>query len=145
MEDVRNRDAGAESEAASFGSTISDLIGEVGTLVRQEVDIARCEVAAAADEAKGGAVKCGMGFGVGVSAVMAWTAAAVLGLTLLLQRSMPVLPAACVSSAIVGVVLGIVAFALFRQGSKDFQPGHFVPRRAIETLKEDVRWAREQI
>src|SRR5581483_1047207 len=108
-------------------------------------DVARCELAIAADEAKSGAMKCGVGFGIGIAAVLALTAAAILGLTLLLQERLTTLGAACLSSAIVGVLLAVAGMLLIRQGSKDFQPGNFVPRQAIRTLKENMRWAREQI
>jgi hypothetical protein len=136
---------GEASNGTGFGPALSDLAGEIGTLLRQEVEMARCEIAQAAEEAKAGAMKCGMGFGMGVAACIALTAAAVLGLTLLLQQSMSTLAASCVSALIVGVVWALVAWLFIHQGSKDFSPGHFVPRRALESLKEDMRWARTRI
>lgn len=130
---------------SGYGAAVSDLAGEIGTMLRQEAEMARCELAVAADEAKGAAVKCGIGFGMGLAATITLTAAAVLGLTLLLERSMSTLAAACVSAAIVGAVAGLAGYLFIRQGGKDFSPGHFVPRRTIETMKENMRWARERI
>lgn len=136
-----------EADGNTLGSALSDLAGEVGTLVRQEVEIARCELAQAASEAKSGATKIGAGMVFGLSALVPLNAAAVLGLTILFIRQFQWEPltAASVAALAVAVILGIVAFALLKSGSREIQPGHFVPRRTMETLKEDVRWAREQI
>lgn len=128
-----------------FGRQITDLAGEFGTLLCQEAALARCELAEAAQEAKAGAAKCGIGIGMAMAGMMAVTAGAVLGLTLLLRQWMSTLEAAAISSAAVGVLMGVIALLLFRQGGRSFNPERFVPRRALESLKEDLRWARERM
>lgn len=133
------------TDGTGFGHAFSDLAGEIGTMVRQEVEVARCELAEAAREARAGAVMCGMGVCTGLAAGSALMAAAVLGLTLLLRQGMSTLAAACLSALIVGVVLGVGAWLFVRQGSRELSPARFVPRRALQSLKENVRWARERM
>jgi hypothetical protein len=146
MEEERMMDEPRPSiDGDAIKASFSDLAGEVATLFRQEVDIARCEIAAAAEDAKAGATKCSLGVGLAVAGALALTAAVILGLTVILVQWMAPLPAALVSAAIVGAVLALAGYLLIRQGSENIKPASFVPRRAIETLKEDLRWAQKKI
>lgn len=132
-------------DSAGYGPVLSDLAREVGALFRQEAEMARCELMEAARQARAGAIKCGVGLAVSVVAGLAIVTAIVLGLTLLLQRAMPTLPAVCLSAAIFGLICGLAAWLLFRSAVNNWSPARFVPRRTMESLKENVRWARKQI
>src|SRR4029078_11902490 len=87
---------------SSVGRLISELMRDVGTLFRQEMDLARAELAVKADEAKGGVLKIGMAAGAGLVGVFVLAGAAVLGLTLLLSLWMAPLAAAFVGALVVG-------------------------------------------
>ena len=128
----------------SLGRIVSDLARDVGTLVRQEVDLARCELAEKADEAKSGVTRAGAGGGLALIGALVLAGAAVLGLTFVLERWMRTLPAMALSALAVGLALAIVGVVLFRTGSKALSGDHLVPRRTLESIKEDARWARRQ-
>ena len=49
-----------------------------------------------------------------------------------------------VSALAVGVVLSAVGLVLFRGGSRSLSGDHLLPRRTLESIKEDARWARRQ-
>jgi hypothetical protein len=128
----------------ALGRILSDIAQDVGTLVRQEIDLARCELAEKAEEAKSGAGRIGAGGGLALIGSMVLAGAAVLGLTYVLQRWMETLPAMALSALAVGIVLAAVGWVLLRRGSKSLSADHLVPRRTLESIKEDARWARRQ-
>ena len=128
----------------SLGRIVSDLAQDVGTLVRQEMDLARCELAEKAEEAKSGATRACVGGSLAFIGTLVLAGAAVLGLTYLLERWMRTLPAMALSALAVGLVLAIVGFVLFKTGSKALSAEHLVPKRTLESIKEDARWARRQ-
>jgi hypothetical protein len=124
--------------------SLTELAGEVATLLRQEADVARCELAVAAEEARSGATKFGVGICCVLIGALALGAAAICGLTLLLEQWLTPLQAATVSSLTIAAVLGITGYLLIRRGGESIKPAKFVPRRAIETMKENFRWAQEK-
>jgi MFS family permease len=120
---------------------LSELLGrlarDVGTLVRQEADLARAEVR---DKAKQAAPAAGM---FGAAAFLGLMAAGALTAFLVLVLAL-VMPA-WVAALIVAVVLGAVAGVLALRGRarlKEAMPP--VPEQTVETVKEDVQWAKNQ-
>jgi len=122
----------------SFGTLLAELSSDVSTLVRQEIELARVEMTAKAKEAGKG---IGMLVGAGVAGL------AVLGaftafLIALLSEWMPV----WVASLIVTVLWAIVAFVLLRRGQRQLkEAAPPKPEQTIETVKEDVQWAKTQM
>jgi uncharacterized membrane protein len=49
-----------------------------------------------------------------------------------------------VSALIVGGVLAIVGFVMLQRGMKELKRVDLAPRRTVESLKDDVQWAKEQ-
>ena len=133
-----------DREEAGLGGIVSDLAQDVGNLLRQEIDLARCELAEKAEEARSGVTRVGLGGGLAFIGALGLAGAAVLGLTFVLQRWMETLPAMAVSALAVGIVLAGVGLALVRTGKRSLSPDHLVPRRTLDSIKEDARWARRQ-
>jgi uncharacterized membrane protein len=48
------------------------------------------------------------------------------------------------SALIVGAVLAIVGYVMLQKGMKELKRVDLAPRRTVETLKDDVQWAKEQ-
>jgi len=132
-------------DEASLGGALSDLLHEVGTLVRQEVEMAKCELAEKAERAKGGAVRLGVGSAFALIAVFALTLASIQGLSLVLDNFMSRPIATFVSALIVGAILAGVGYALLKSGAERLSPSEWVPRKTVESIKEDARWARRRI
>ena len=106
-----------------------DLTSDLSLLVRQEMELAKAETAAAGLGMFGGA---GV---IGLCAAGALTGCLVLLFSLFL--------ADWAAALIVGVVLAAIAFVLARQGKERVaDAGKPVPEQTIETVKEDVEWAK---
>lgn len=134
-----------QEDGTAWRQVVSNLVGEIGTLVRQEADLARCEFSEKAQLAKRGATSMGTGGALALIGAFTLAIAAVLGLTLLLVQWMSPIAAAFVSSLVVGAVLAGVGFILIKRGGEQLSPDHLMPRRTLESIKEDARWVRKQV
>jgi uncharacterized membrane protein YqjE len=117
------------------GELLKQLANETTTLVRQELELAKAEM-----REKAG--KAGPGFGM-------WGAAGVTGLLALgaltaflilaLDGAMP----NWLAALIVGLVYAAIAGFLYLRGKQRVkEAGSPVPEQTIETVKEDVQWAK---
>ena len=113
------------------------LADQTTTLVRQEIDLAKAELS---EKGKRAGMGAGMFGGAGVAgflALGALTAAAILALATALPDWLAALVVAVVYAAVAGV-LGL-------QGrSKVQEAAPAVPEQTVETVKEDVEWAKTQ-
>jgi len=121
----------------SASELLRDLSQQTGDLVRQEMELAKAEL-----RVKGKAAGLGAGmFGgaglMGLYALGALTAAAILALAIVLD--------AWLAALIVGLAYGAVAGILALTGKKKVeQATPPVPEQAIESSKEDVEWTKER-
>jgi Flp pilus assembly protein TadB len=128
-EDLRDR---------SLGELLSQLSEQTTRLVHQELDLAKAELTQKGRQAGQGAGMFGGAGALGLAALGALTACFILALSELVP--------AWLAALIVAVVYGVVAFVLVRQGQariKRATPP--VPTQTIETVKEDVEWAKTQM
>jgi hypothetical protein len=120
---------------------ISDLVkqlaGQTSTLVRQELDLAKAEMSQKATIAgKGGGLLGGAAV-VGLLAAGALTACVILALSEVVPDWLAAL--------IVALVMGAVAVVLAMQGRNRIRAATPpVPEQTVETVKEDVEWAKTQ-
>lgn len=121
----------------TLGEMFGDLARDVRTLVQQEVQLARTELAEKASAMSTGASLVVGGGLVAYGGLLAVIAAAVLGLIAL---GLPPWAGALIA----GVVAAGIGYALVRSGLRALQPQALVPRNTIDTLKEDVRWLKAQ-
>jgi hypothetical protein len=121
----------------SLGELFGELADELGTLVRQELHLARTEMK---EEATRAATAAGM---LGGGAVTAWITLLFLSLALAwgLAEFMP----AWVAFLIVGAIHGAATAALYARGRQKLQRVNPKPDDTIETLKEDKQWAKRQL
>ena len=125
----------AELSQASVAELVKQLSEQTSRLARQEVELAKAELAEKGKRAGIGAGMFGGAGAVGFYALGALIATAILGLATAL--------AAWLSALIVTVVLGAVAGILALQGrAKVAQATPPVPEQASESVKEDVQWAK---
>jgi len=117
------------------GEIASDLTRDLSLLIRQELELAKAEMA---EKGKVAAPGLGMigGAGVaGLAAAGALTACAVLVLAIFLP--------AWLSALIVGAVLAGAAYLLVMRGKEQVEKaGSPIPEQTIETMKEDLEWAK---
>jgi hypothetical protein len=121
----------------SLPELLSELTGEVTTLVRQEIELARTEVTATAGRAGRGAAMVGAGGAVAYAGFLALVAALV---ALLVEAGIELWLAA----ALVGIGLAAVGGILAYQGQATIKRTRLAPERTIRTLQEDAEWVRGQ-
>jgi hypothetical protein len=119
-------------DEASLGELVARLSGDMGTLTRQELALAKAELTAEAKQAGKGA---GM---FGGAAVAAWIFAVFLSLTAMwaLGEAMHLAWAALIVAAVWAVVTAVLAAA----GRKELRTVSPMPEQTVETLKEDAQW-----
>jgi len=124
-------------EERSLGELFGDLARDTSTLVRQEVDLAKVEMTQKATR-----VGKDLGFLVAGGAVayagfLALIAAIAIGLG---QLGLPWWLATLLVALVVG---GVGAFLVMR-GLNALKRERLAPERTMQTLKEDVAWAKAQ-
>jgi uncharacterized membrane protein YqjE len=122
----------------SLGELLKQLSQETTQLVHQELELAKAELQEKGKQAGAGAGMFGGAGALGLAALGALTACFILALDLIMP--------AWLAALIVAVVYGIIAFILVKQGqAKIKQATPPVPEQTIETVKEDVEWAKTQM
>jgi uncharacterized membrane protein YqjE len=122
----------------SLGELLKQLSQETTQLVHQELELAKAELQQKGRQAGAGAGMFGGAGALGLAALGALTACFILALN-------AVMPA-WLAALLVAVVYGIIAFVLVKLGqAKLKQAAPPVPEQTIETVKEDVEWAKTQM
>jgi hypothetical protein len=129
--------AAVETNGRSTGELVKDLSQQVSLLARQEIELAKAEM-----------VEKGRKAGVGAGLVAAAGVAALLALgtltaclVLALDGAMP----AWLAALIVALAWGVVAAILASVGKEKVeQAGTPVPEQTVESVKEDIKWLKDQ-
>ena len=119
-----------------IGELVKDLSQQTSTLVRKEIELAQAELQQRGKVAGKGAGMLGGAAVAGLLALGALTAA----LIALLDKAM----ATWVAALIVMALWAIVAFVLAKAGQKSLQQATPPAPQPIETVKEDIQWAKTQ-
>jgi cbb3-type cytochrome oxidase subunit 3 len=118
-----------------LGEVARDLTRDVSLLVRQEVELAKAEMAQKGRVAAPGLGMIGGAGVVGLMAAGALTASLILIFAIFLPE--------WAAALIVGAVLAVVAYVFVKQGKERVEEaGAPIPEQTIETVKEDVEWAK---
>ena len=117
---------------------LKQLSEQTTRLVRQELELAKAELTQKGKQAGAGAGLFGAAGAIGFLALAALTTCFILALN-------AVMPA-WLAALLVAVVYGVVAAVLAMRGrAKVKQATPPVPEQTIETVKEDVAWAKTQM
>ena len=121
---------------ASLGDLFSDLTTDMSALLRDELSLAKVELkeeitkVGRAGGMFGGAALAGYMTIVLLSFAAAWGLAEVMAVGW--------------AFLIVAVIWGAAAALLYLRGRDQLQKVHPKPEQTIDTLKEDIRWAKNQ-
>jgi hypothetical protein len=127
-----------ELRGQSIGDLLKQLSEQTATLVRQELDLAKAEMQQKGKRAGVGLGLIGVGGVIALAAVGAFTAT----LIMLLAEWMD----GWLAGLIVTIAYAAVAAYLALQGKeKVSEASPPVPQQTVETVKEDVRWAKNQM
>src|SRR5215208_3074140 len=134
MADAMNGGTSGDARERPIGELVKELSSQTSALVRQEIELARAELQQKGKLAgKGVGVLGGAAVG-GLLALGALTAA----LIALLDKAM----ATWVSALIVMALWAVLAAALAKAGQKSLQRATPPAPQTIETVKEDIQWAK---
>ncbi len=125
---------GEDLRERPLGELLKQLSEETATLVRQELELAKAEIATTGKRA-------GIGVGlVGAGGIIAFLAAGAFTafLILVLDTFMPAWLAALVVTLVYGAIAGVLALR-GRDKVKDATPP---APQTVETVKEDIEWAK---
>lgn len=122
----------------SIGELFGQLSQDMTLLVRQEIQLARTEMSDKISRLTSNLISVGAGGFVAYLGGLALVAAVILALRDLANISL------AVSALIVGAVLAIIGWVMLQRGLKEMKRVDLAPRRTVETLKDDVQWAKEQ-
>jgi MFS family permease len=134
MSSTSERGSGAASDA-SLAELVKQLSEQTSRLARQEVELAKAELAV---KGKRAGIGAGMFGGAGALAFYAFgalTAAAILALATAMDGWL----AALIIAAVYGAIAGILALQGKHKVEQATPP---VPVEAAESVKEDVQWAK---
>jgi uncharacterized membrane protein YqjE len=122
----------------SIGDLLKQLSEQTATLVRQELELAKAEM-----QQKGKRAGVGIGM-IGAGGVLALAAVGALTATLILILAEWM--DAWIAALIVTLAYAAGAAVLALQGKEKVGEGSPpVPEQTIETVKEDVQWAKNQV
>jgi membrane protein len=131
-----NGRARQEIADASIGELLKRLSSDGSHLVQQEIQLAKTELQESAARAGKAAGKIGTAVVLALPGMMAITAAAVIGLGILINSYW-------VSALIVGAVILVVAGILAKGAISGLKKG-FAPKETVQTVREDADWAKRE-
>ncbi len=124
-------------EEQSLGTLFSELASETSLLVRQEVALAKTELTQKATTVGKNVGFLAVGGLVGYAAMLAFLAAAIIGLSSFIP--------AWAAALVVGVVVAIVAVVLIMSGLSALKKTTLAPTETVESIKEDAQWLKNQV
>jgi uncharacterized membrane protein YqjE len=121
----------------SMGDVLQDIVANIQEIVRSEFRLAKVEVQTETSKAARSAVPLAIGLLLSLYA---------LGFILLaIAHALSLVVAPWLASLIVGVVVTVVSIALVSAGRKRLKEVKVVPEKTVDTVKENVQWAKHQI
>jgi uncharacterized membrane protein YqjE len=130
---------GADPRDQSIPELLKSLSNETTTLVKQELDLAKAEMA---EKGKKAGVGAGMFGGAGLLGLGAFGAFTTFLIALLQTAVNHTWLAALIVTAVYGAIAGVLAL----QGKNKIQEATPpAPEQTVETLKEDAEWAKTQM
>jgi hypothetical protein len=121
----------------SIGELFGDLVRETGDLVRQEVQLAKAEMSQKVSDTGKNIGFLAVGGAIAYAGLLALGAALIIGLA---QLGLPW----WLSALLVGLVVAGIGYFLVQKGLNAIKQQGLAPEKTIQTLKEDVEWAKEQ-
>jgi hypothetical protein len=128
---------GDPPEEPGLGDLIRSLAYDLGTLVRQEIDLAKMEVSRTARRMAMDGVWIGAGVATAAVGALCLVLAMALGLGALLGSYW-------LGTLITGLVLLILGGGLAWKGARDLSRQKLVPKQTTESMKENARWAKDE-
>jgi len=124
-------------EERSLGDLFSELAGETGTLIRQEVALAQVELTQKATKVGKNVGYLVVGGAVAYAAVLALLTALIIGLGTIIGYGFAAL--------MVGIVVAVAAGIMIMSAINALKNLEITPRQSVESIKEDAQWLKDQV
>ena len=134
MAELRSR----TGEERSIGELFGELSQDMALLVRQETQLAKTEMQQKLSKVTTDLAALATG------GIVAYLGGLALTAFLILLLIDPIGLEPWLSALIVGAVLGIAGWVMLQRGLKELKRTDPTPRRTVETIKDDIQWAKEQ-
>lgn len=125
------------SDDRSITALLGDLSGNVSTLMRKEIQLARAETSEKVGQAM-----------TAVGSILGGAVLALGALIVLLQALVIALTSAGIppgwAALIVGVIVAAVAYGLIHKGTSDLKAHNLAPERTLDSLKHNTQTLKEQ-
>jgi hypothetical protein len=125
-----------DTDSGSLTTTFFNVINNVRDIIRFELRLAKTEVSEQAAKAK----TAGILLGIGAAELLFAVLFALIAAMFALSTVMPNWGAALMIAGAMGLAGGILLFS----GKKRLQDVQPVPQRTVESVKEDIQWAKQQ-
>ena len=120
----------------SFSEVVESIVGNVQTIIRSEIQLAKTEV-------KEETAKAARATGIlAAGGLLGLYAGGFLLLTIV--RALENVTPPWLASLIVAVVVGVAAFVAINAGRTRMKHVHPTPDKTIKTVKENVEWVKDQ-
>jgi hypothetical protein len=121
----------------SLGELFTELSDDMSTLIRKEVELARTETMEKVSQATRSVVYMVAGGLLAYAGLITLLIAAAIALGSIMPYWL--------SSLIVGVAVIVIGAIFISVGRNSLQNMDMAPQKTIETLREDAKWAKEQV
>ncbi|MCE7984580.1 MAG: phage holin family protein [Caldilinea sp. CFX5] len=130
-------DSSSSASEPSIGDLFTGLTEDMTKLLRQEIELARVETTQKINRAMRSVITLAAGGFVAYAGLILLLIAVAIGLS----NWMPL----WLSTLIVSVVALVVGAILIGSGRNSLSNLTVVPENTVESIKEDARWAKEQV
>jgi uncharacterized membrane protein YqjE len=134
MAERRQRSA----EERSVGELFGELSQDVALLVRQETQLAKTEMQQKLSKVTTDLVSLAAG------GFVAYLGAFALVTAMILLLINPIGLKPWLAALLVGALFAIIGWVMLQKALKDLKRTDPTPRRTVETIKDDIQWAKEQ-
>jgi putative Mn2+ efflux pump MntP len=129
----------------SLGQLLKELTSETTTLLKQEVNLAKTEMSEKASRVGTNLGSLAVGGGVAFLGALALLAAAIYGLTSILDQFMSLGVAVWLAPLIIGLILAAVGYSLVKKALETLKRESLAPQRTTQSLQENKEWLKEKI
>ena len=132
------------SEQRSLPDLLRDLMSDVTSLFRKEIQLAKAEASEKIDDAMKAGRSLAIGGVLAIGATGVFLAALVTGLAaLFINLGMAETPASFVAGLVVTVVIGAIAWAFISRGIADFKTNKLNMQRTTNSIRMDAETVKE--
>ncbi|HMJ08227.1 MAG TPA: phage holin family protein [Pyrinomonadaceae bacterium] len=121
----------------SLGDLFSELAGETGTLVRQEIALAQVEISKKASSVGANVGSLAVGGAVAYGAFLAIMAGVIMGLAHFIP--------AWIAALLVGAIVGAAAYFMVSNALAKLRDTELTPTDTVDSIKEDAKWLKRQV